>query len=443
MASEFESPGGNILKTALEKQPVLVLGVEPRISVPIARSLHRHHIPVMVAALSAQEPRISSRAITHFVRLPSYCETPDHFVDALSSLIHESNVDMLIPATDAALSAISSHYNHLSELTHVACPPPLVVDRVLNKQTTLEIAQRCGIRVPREYLISEAANLEEIADSLSFPVVAKPRSKGSQELFKVRYFHSREKLGDAVQSGELSGAILQEYCPGAGIGIEILIHRGKQIAAFQHRRLKENPHTGGVAVLALSEPLNQELVEKAHDLLREIEWDGAAMVEFRWNPADGQAALMEINGRYWGTLSLPIQAGIDFPFYQWQLAHDETPQVPSSYVVGMRWRWDAGYIRRVRGILPASLKLNASSLRRDLMSSAMDFLPPVRDALWSLADPWPAIWEAGRAVKNVFASDAASVAKRLLPARLRDPFRSYSKPEEHEGSVGIASKKEK
>jgi len=430
------------LKTGLEKQPVLVLGVEPRISVPIARSLHRHRIPVMIAALSAQEPRISSRAVTNFIRLPSYYETPDHFIDALSSLIRESNVEMLIPATDAALSAISSHYRRLSELTHVACPSPPVVDRVLNKQTTLEIAQRCSIRVPREYVIS-GADLEEIADSLNFPVIAKPRTKGPEELFKVRYFHSREKLDDALQSGELRGSILQEYCPGAGIGIEMLIHQGERIATFQHRRLKENPHTGGVAVLAVSEPLNQELVEKAYQLLRAIEWNGVAMVEFRWNPADGQAALMEINGRYWGTLSLPIQAGIDFPFYQWQLAHGETPQVPSSYAVGMRWRWDAGYIRRMRGILPACVKPNASSLRYDLMSLAPDFMPPVRNALWSLADPWPAISEAARAAKNVVASDAASVAKRLLPARLRRPHRSHSKPEQRECSTGIASKKEK
>ena len=32
------------------------------------------------------------------------------------------------------------------------------------------------------------------------------------------------------------------------------------------------------------------------------------MVEFKINPADGSAVLMEVNGRYWGSIGLPIAA---------------------------------------------------------------------------------------------------------------------------------------
>ena len=106
------------------KQPVLILGVEPRISVPIARSLHQQGIPVAIGGLSPQDPRISSRAVMHFLRLPGYQDQAAEFLEALSSFIRTKGVDMLIPATDAALSAISQHYDALSPLLHVACPPP-------------------------------------------------------------------------------------------------------------------------------------------------------------------------------------------------------------------------------------------------------------------------------------------------------------------------------
>ncbi|MGD0508496.1 MAG: hypothetical protein ABSA27_11910, partial [Terriglobales bacterium] len=84
----------------MQKQPVLILGVEPRITVPIARSLHRLGVPVAVASLSERDLSLHSRAIFRFLRLPTYAESPSGFVTALSAFIRERGVDMLIPATD-------------------------------------------------------------------------------------------------------------------------------------------------------------------------------------------------------------------------------------------------------------------------------------------------------------------------------------------------------
>jgi len=421
------------------KQPVLILGVEPRISVPIARSLHQQGIPVAIAGLSPQDPRISSRAVVHFLRLPGYQDQAAEFLEALSSFIRTQGVDMLIPATDAALSAVSQHYDALSPLLHVACPPPHIVNRVLHKEATLAAAQQCGIRVPREFVISTAKDLETLLENLTFPVVAKPRQKSSAEAFKVRYFRSEADLSEALTTGALGEALLQEYCPGEGVGVEMLLHQGECVAAFQHRRLKELPHTGGVAVVAIAEPLDPELRRTALALLRGLEWQGVAMVEFRDDRIHGTAALMEVNGRYWGTLALPIHAGVDFPRYQWQLAHGEQPDVPSSYNVGMRWRWSAGYLRRLHAVFLGSLKPNAagSSLRKDLFSSPFDLAPSVRDAIWDWSDPMAALTELYRTVKGLASSDLRAVTKRALPRSVVSPLQSYKRLGGRERSVYI------
>ena len=36
------------------------------------------------------------------------------------------------------------------------------------------------------------------------------------------------------------------------------------------------------------------------------------MVEYRHDPSTGRCCLMEINGRFWGSLQLAIDAGVDF-----------------------------------------------------------------------------------------------------------------------------------
>ncbi len=44
------------------------------------------------------------------------------------------------------------------------------------------------------------------------------------------------------------------------------------------------------------------------------------MVEFKLDPRDNTPKLMEINPRFWGSLALAIESGVNFPYllYGWQ-----------------------------------------------------------------------------------------------------------------------------
>ena len=403
----------------------LILGVETRISVPVARSLHNHGIPVYLGSFSSSDPRIHSRAVAQFVRFPNPTESPARFTDAVLHFVESRDVDALIPVTDGALSAVSENYDQLRQGVQLACPSPRVLQRVLSKKLTLGIAERCGIEIPREFLISGSDDLTLLGSTFNFPVVAKPTEKRSTELFKVRYFQDFAALSSAFEKGVLRDALLQEFCPGDGVGVEMLVHNGECLAAFQHRRLKEFPHLGGVAVVAVAEALDPDLYERSLALLRALEWEGVAMVEYRQDRLQRKVALMEVNGRYWGTLSLAIQAGVDFPWYQWQAMHSTPAAAPSSYRVGVRWRWTPGYLRRLRGLLPAVVRLGAAKWRRDLLLSFRDFLPPVRDSVLILRDPLPAVEEFSRTLSRIISLDARSLAKRALPKRIRETAVGY------------------
>ena len=51
---------------------------------------------------------------------------------------------------------------------------------------------------------------------------------------------------------------------------------------------------------------------------------------------------MEINTRFWGSLQLAVDAGVDFPWLLYQLACGEQPEPVSSYKTGRRLRWLLG-----------------------------------------------------------------------------------------------------
>ncbi|MGB8915160.1 MAG: hypothetical protein WCC85_22985, partial [Candidatus Sulfotelmatobacter sp.] len=88
------------------KRPVLIVGSTPRITIPIARSLHRRGVRVEVASFSAIEAPPRSNAVFDFVRLPNpYGQTDSQspaFVEFLARLISQRHYDMLIPANDPA-----------------------------------------------------------------------------------------------------------------------------------------------------------------------------------------------------------------------------------------------------------------------------------------------------------------------------------------------------
>jgi hypothetical protein len=44
------------------------------------------------------------------------------------------------------------------------------------------------------------------------------------------------------------------------------------------------------------------------------------MLEFKQDSRTGRPFLMEVNGRFWGSLQLALDAGVDFPYFVFQLA---------------------------------------------------------------------------------------------------------------------------
>jgi protein-tyrosine-phosphatase/predicted ATP-grasp superfamily ATP-dependent carboligase len=408
----------------------LILGAEPRVAVTIARSLHRRGVRTTVGVLSEAEPGIPSRVVGACARLPDSTEADGgSFLSALLALLAGGRFDLLIPSSDRALAAVAAHDERLRARVRVGCPPARVLQRVLEKSATLEIAARCGVPVPPTY---DLDGLDEGAvdrADLEFPVVAKPRDKSAvvPSSFKVRYLRTRDELRLALRldPGFSRRNVLQGYCVGEGVGVAVLLHEGEPLAAFQHRRLREFPHTGGVGVLTVSEPPDPRLVGYAVTLLRALEWEGVAMVEFRRNPADGRAVLMEVNGRYWGSLSTAIRAGMDFPAYEWQLAHGEHPEVPSTYRAGIKVRWLAGDLLRLHGLLlePAGEGAARPSRLREAAAFAGSFGPTVRSAYWWMRDPVPPAAELGRAFRRVLSEDLRALAKRMIPGTLAEAVR--------------------
>ena len=82
---------------------------------------------------------------------------------------------------------------------------------------------------------------------------------------------------------------------------------------------------------------------------------------------------MEVNGRFWGSLQLAIDAGVDFPWLLYQLAMGRAVDPVDGYRTGVRSRCLLGDLTRLCKVLAGS-ELPPGLRFPDRMRSILQFL---------------------------------------------------------------------
>jgi predicted ATP-grasp superfamily ATP-dependent carboligase len=314
---------------------VLVTDASERTALAVIRSLGKRGIKVLAADATRFNAGFLSKYCTHKVIHPSPIEDKEKFVKSLLRLVKNIKLDLMIPITDFTMIPILERKEEFEQYVKVAAPPYEVAMKAYDKFQTISIAEKCGVPHPKTFLIDDVKTLREVAGELNYPVVIKPRMKvfwnnRKAVMIKVtpiNYAYDKEDLLFKYKSlmGKLKGKVpsdfflLQEYAKGIGVCVEVLMDGSSDlIALFMHKRLREYPVTGGASTLRVS-IWNRRLVEYSIKLLKEMRWQGVAMVEFKLNEENGDANLMEVNGRFWGSLPLAINAGVDFPYLLYKM----------------------------------------------------------------------------------------------------------------------------
>ena len=339
---------------------VLVTNGDTRPALAITRSLGRQGHEVIVAAERHPTLASASRFCAGRETYPAPDQGGDEFALAIADIVARRQVGLLLPVTEIATTLIAEN----RQLLPGGCALPLPSTDALrianDKSKVLALALELGIPVPRSVTIASRPQAADPA-GLNFPVVIKPaRSRVATASgwlsAGVDYATNADELRRKLENlpAQLFPVLLQERIVGPGVGVFACYQNGRRVALFSHRRLREKPPSGGVSVLSESVPLDAEASRHAESLLSRLHWHGVAMVEFKRDNRDGSLRLMEINGRFWGSLQLAIDAGVDFPVLVARMAMGETVDPILTYRVGVRSRWFLGDLDALLTILTRS-----------------------------------------------------------------------------------------
>jgi len=382
---------------------LLVLDANQRSALAIIRSLGRHGLSLIAGDHVGRTLGGASRYASSSVLYPNPAEDPGAFVREVAAIVGRHGVDTIVPATDLTTMLLASQPDSAQPAT-LSCPRAEIYDALTDKAALLRLADELGVLAPETRIARTAAEVEDAVRELGLPVVLKPaRSRYLKRdriiSTSVEAVHLAHQFSETLRRLHWLGDIpclVQRFVPGSGAGVFALYGRSGPIAWFAHKRIREKPPTGGVSVLCESVAIDPVMRSAATKLLSAVGWVGVAMVEFRVTD-DGTPYLMEVNGRFWGSLQLAIDCGIDFPWLLYRALHGLPIEAPTGYALGRRLRWLLGDLDSTLIELKRRDARGKAEALGAFARSFVDF--SCRQETFRLSDPGPAFQEASQWVK--------------------------------------------
>jgi predicted ATP-grasp superfamily ATP-dependent carboligase len=322
-----------------------VLNSEKRSSLALIRSLGQKDIDVTAASHLKFAQGSYSKYSKKKIMYPSPEKNVKKFNEFLLRELQKENYDVLFPMNEYTILPIMLNRKKFGKYVKLAIPENNILEKALDKKFTFKTAINNKIPCPKTYFIKNLKQLKQLSDKLEYPIVIKPRYScflinNQIKHFDVVYANSKEEL--LIKYSKLHSQskfpLMQEYIYGNGFGFFALLNKSKPLAVFAHQRIREHPYTGGPSTFRISVDI-PELKTFGLKLLRKLNWQGIAMVEFKRDRKDDQFKLMEVNGRFWGSLQLSIASGVDFPYLLYQLINNKQIKQVKHYNVGTKCRW--------------------------------------------------------------------------------------------------------
>jgi predicted ATP-grasp superfamily ATP-dependent carboligase len=378
--------------------PILVLDANERSALAVTRSLGRAGYTVLVAADRPNSLAGASRYSSGELQYPSPYQSPQAFLEWFTRQCRKRAFRAAVPVTEVTTDLLARHRSAWPAEVSIPCAHIEAIDGLSDKVLLFKRALELGVPVPESVVVASRDDLDLAIRKIGFPAFLKPRRSRLwiDNAFVSASVHRVESVSELRRLYELpqfsrEPFLYQQPVAGNGCGVFALFDHGRPITFFSHRRIREKPPEGGVSVLSESCDVDETLRDYSARLLHAVNWHGVAMVEFKGSGHN--ARLMEVNARFWGSLQLAIDAGVDFPALLLNSTlRSASETLPEAYRRGVRLRWLLGDIDRLYIVLKNKGPWMAK------VHEVLEFFVPdpfrTRHEVFRWNDPLPALREA-------------------------------------------------
>jgi len=356
----------------------------------VVRSLGRRGVPVWVL----DDGHVLATLSRYSRRTLPWPDDPAAQLRLLLSLAGQHGLAgwTLFPTGDETAALIARHHDLLAARFLLTTPPWDTLRIAHDKRLTYARAAELGIPHPRLARPGDAGDL-------TFPLILKPAWKETLNAF------TQAKAWEVANPAELAARyaeaarlvdperiLVQELIPGGDqYSYAALVRQGRPVVEVVARRVRQYPPEFGFFSTFVESIERPEIEQPSRDFLRSLDYDGLIELEYKRDPRDGRYKLLDANPRVWGWHTLGRRAGGDFPWLAFRQARGESV-APARVPPGRRWLYAA----------PDALAALAL-WRRGRLSLARylrTLRPPLQEAVFTAADPLPALLDLPLALKR-------------------------------------------
>jgi carbamoyl-phosphate synthase large subunit len=257
---------------------------------------------------------------------------PSHGVDALRARLRElharERLDVIVPTLDSELPGFIALEEELRTWGVRMFLPSRAQLELRSKARLGALGERAGLEVPRQQVLSDAAQVFQLEEGLSYPVVVKGVFYGASV---ARGPDDAAAAFHATVARWGLPVIVQQFHPGEEYDVVAVGDgRGGMVGAVPMRKLLLTDKGKGWAGVAVKDP---HLVEAARRFFAATSWRGPCELEILRTP-EGRYLLIEVNPRFPAWCYLAAGAGQNLPWATVRLALGEPVPHLDAYRAG-------------------------------------------------------------------------------------------------------------
>lgn len=309
----------------------------------------------------------------HEVPLPG----SDAFEEHLHRAVSAHRADVVAAAGDDWMLALAAAADAVG--ARVAHAPLATLLRAVDKRSLNDAALAAGLAAPRT-----AGGSPDDVGRWDGPAVVKPRlhwSPGRPPRPRVDAVlaTTTRDIAAAVEAVRAAGGepVLQEPIDGELMALAGVFADGRLAGRVQQHALRVHPPMG-ISSRAETVPVDDDLAAGVVRMLSALQWFGLAQVQFL-RGADGVPRVIDLNGRFYGSMALAAAAGVNLPDVLARATVGE-PVAAADGRAGARYVRLEGEVPRLR---------RARDLRE--VASTLRFSLGATQAVWQATDPMPVL----------------------------------------------------
>ncbi|TPH13293.1 hypothetical protein [Litorilituus lipolyticus] len=300
------------------KYNVLVPQADSMGAIAVIRSLGQHGYKVYAASAKVAALGCRSTFASCAVQCPKYDD--QQYLDWLRQYIKDHDIHVIIPS-EAFYLAIRDNFQEFAHLIPIDSSEEDIY-RCLCKVDVFssfftDESQQLTKHISNTQIASHENEIDwQAIESWQYPLFIKGDGFYAHQGDDAKIIKAHTKLEAEQAVTEVfrhyDKVIVQDCSPGVKATVNLLFQEGKLLAESMAVATHENPHTGGLTSLRHSW-WQEDMYQDAIARLKHLNWNGPAMVEYKWSEENQSFDFIELNSRYWAALNLDILAGIHFP----------------------------------------------------------------------------------------------------------------------------------